>query len=335
MIIFIVLLQTSALMVDGGMQKEDKAAARLEFKVQSQERQAKVREVLEKDRALAIVIGSVSLFVMTLLIIGFALLIYYYSQKRFSGSELIPHTLGNIAPSWTLGDVIRVVILFIFFNYLFSILSYTLSGILSIESLDKRTYMTASTTLMDILALLFVLRFVTVKYSQPIEALGLSLKDIMGNIKIGLYAYIGFLPVLAITFLVVLAMVKITNYDPVPAPVYDLIFKEKRPILLIVISALIAFIGPFIEEVFFRGFLYGALKKRLNVRWAIFLSALVFSTLHTNVLGFVPILALGIFFAYLREKTGSLVPSIAVHVVHNSALTSLMFFIRYITSRIT
>jgi membrane protease YdiL (CAAX protease family) len=68
--------------------------------------------------------------------------------------------------------------------------------------------------------------------------------------------------------------------------------------------------------------------------WAMALSALFFSFLHTNVIGFVPILMLGIFLAYLREKTGSLIPSITVHVIHNTALASVMFLVRELTSKI-
>ena len=113
-----------------------------------------------------------------------------------------------------------------------------------------------------------------------------------------------------------------------PQPIYELIFKEQRPFFLVIISVLVAFIGPAAEEIFFRGFLYSALRKKLNVLWAIVTSALLFSALHTNLLGFLPIMVLGMFLAYLREKTGSLVPSICVHIIHNSALAGLMFLAR-------
>jgi len=79
--------------------------------------------------------------------------------------------------------------------------------------------------------------------------------------------------------------------------------------------------------------LYGALKKSLGVALAVIISGFLFSFLHINLLGFIPIMALGVFLAYMRERTGSLIPSITVHIVHNSAITMMMFFIRDIMSK--
>ena len=90
-------------------------------------------------------------------------------------------------------------------------------------------------------------------------------------------------------------------------------------------------LGPFIEEIFFRGFVYGALKHRFGIRKAIFLSALFFSFLHTNPMGFFPILVLGLLLAYLYEKTGSLIPSITVHMLHNGVLLGLLFIVKEIS----
>ena len=40
---------------------------------------------------------------------------------------------------------------------------------------------------------------------------------------------------------------------------------------------------------------------------------------------------LGAFLAYLYEKTGSLVPAITVHVLHNGAIMFIVFMTREIT----
>jgi membrane protease YdiL (CAAX protease family) len=140
-----------------------------------------------------------------------------------------------------------------------------------------------------------------------------------------------FLPILAILLILIVGIAKVLNYNPPPEPIYELVFEEKRPILLVMISGLATLLGPAIEEVFFRGFLYGALKKNIGILWAILVSSLFFSLLHTNLIGFMPILSLGIFLAYLREKTGSLVPPITVHIIHNTALISFMFLLRRLT----
>jgi len=256
-----------------------------------------------------------------------------YIIKKRRGTEPIPRTLETEAPLWGIGDFIRIAIIFIFLSYTFSAFSYILKLHFSGEGLDRRAGLVASTTFMDFLIFMFVLRFVIVKYKQNISALGISAKRLVKNIMVGVYSYVGFLPILTVLFLTVLVIAKLLNYTPPPEPVYELIFEEKRPYLLVIISCLIALLGPIIEEVFFRGFLYTALRKRAGVLFSILISASLFSLLHTNLLGFVPILALGMLLAYVREKTGSLIPSITIHVIHNTALAGMMFFVRELSSK--
>jgi len=181
--------------------------------------------------------------------------------------------------------------------------------------------------------LFFILRVVIFKNCQSLTALGISAKNIFQNIRVGLYAYIAFLPILIALLFFTIAIARLLDYTPPPQPVYELIFKEDRTFLLVLTSFLIALLGPITEEVLFRGFLYAALKKALGIGLAIIISGFLFSFLHINLLGFIPIMALGVFLAYMRERTGSLIPSITVHIVHNSAITMMMFFIRDIMSK--
>lgn len=85
-------------------------------------------------------------------------------------------------------------------------------------------------------------------------------------------------------------------------------------ILLIVIAA------PISEEVCFRGFLFGGLRKRLPRLAAAFLSALIFGALHaaTGVSAVPPLFVFGFVLALLYERTGSIVPGILLHMLNNS-----------------
>jgi len=76
-------------------------------------------------------------------------------------------------------------------------------------------------------------------------------------------------------------------------------------------------VGPICEEVVFRGFLHQALRKRLKILPGILLSSAIFSFAHLNPLAFIPILLVGIVLAYVFERTHSLVPCIAIHVLNN------------------
>jgi uncharacterized protein len=91
-------------------------------------------------------------------------------------------------------------------------------------------------------------------------------------------------------------------------------------------GTLIVVAAPFSEEIFFRGFMYGGLRRRLPVWAAALIAGAIFGLLHytgPDSIGVVPQLAaLGVILAWLYEQTGSLWPSIILHVVNNSiALT--------------
>jgi len=336
MVIFIIVCQAYALFFSGtyrsSLAARQPSLSREEFKEQIEKRQQAIQDLVKEDPGLATNLGYISLFMLLALMVGCVFLADYLIQKNKYAVERIPQTLEIVTHRWGLDDVVKVVILFVFFNHFFSLLVILGTRLFSLGEIDRRTNIVTTTGLMDILVLLLVLRFVMIRHREGLITLGLSMKNILKNIGVAVYSYIGFLPILAICFFSVVAIARALNYTPPPEPIYELIFEERRSFHLIIISILISLGGPVIEEVFFRGFLYGAIKKRYNVKLAIFLSALFFSFLHTNLLGFIPILTLGIFLAYIREKSGSLIPPITVHIMHNSVLACLMFLVRYLTA---
>jgi uncharacterized protein len=100
--------------------------------------------------------------------------------------------------------------------------------------------------------------------------------------------------------------------------------------LLLIAAAVIA---PFVEELFFRGFLFGVYRKR-QPRWlAYFVSSLLFTVLHLEpnrmnvpqMAGLsVGIFLLALILAWLYEHTGSLFPGMLAHAINNA--TGLILF---------
>lgn len=82
--------------------------------------------------------------------------------------------------------------------------------------------------------------------------------------------------------------------------------------------------APIGEEVFFRGFLYNSLKRRINVPSAIILSGLMFAVVHFGPLAILVIFPMGMLLAYVYEKTKSLWVTICMHAVHNGLSFYLM-----------
>ena len=81
----------------------------------------------------------------------------------------------------------------------------------------------------------------------------------------------------------------------------------------------LAFFGPLLEEVLFRGAIQGALMRYFGRPWpAIILSALVFGIFHMNPIQVVYATLLGIVLGWIYYRTGSLLSVIVGHVLNNS-----------------
>ncbi|MCH8101639.1 MAG: CPBP family intramembrane metalloprotease [Chloroflexi bacterium] len=89
---------------------------------------------------------------------------------------------------------------------------------------------------------------------------------------------------------------------------------------LVLSVAIVGFWGPLTEEIFFRGFVLGGLRKRFGNRGALLLSAGLFALFHIDPTIYVPIFFFGIVLGWLYMHTGSIWPSMAVHIVHNTTI---------------
>ncbi|MGE0142360.1 MAG: lysostaphin resistance A-like protein [Planctomycetota bacterium] len=90
--------------------------------------------------------------------------------------------------------------------------------------------------------------------------------------------------------------------------------------------AAVAILGPWIEEVIFRGFLQTGLQRRFGRVTALAITAVVFGLLHvpngTHLL--IPIALLGALFGVLRESSGGLSAAILAHAIHNGLTVALV-----------
>src|SRR3954469_5172858 len=89
--------------------------------------------------------------------------------------------------------------------------------------------------------------------------------------------------------------------------------------ITVLIGVLVVGVAPPIEEFFFRGFFYGALRTRFGFLAAALLDGLVFGAIHapTGIQAVPPLIALGFSFCLLYEATGSILPGICLHALNN------------------
>ena len=72
-----------------------------------------------------------------------------------------------------------------------------------------------------------------------------------------------------------------------------------------------------IEELAFRGIIFGSLRRALSANETIMVSACMFSILHLSIPGIPHLLVIGLALGYLRSKSGSLYPGMVLHFTHN------------------
>lgn len=93
---------------------------------------------------------------------------------------------------------------------------------------------------------------------------------------------------------------------------------------LIVAGLMVIMVAPVVEEVFFRGFFYRALRSRYPIAIAAVVDGVVFGVIHYDFEGadglllLPPLAVLGLIFCLVYERTGTLYAVIGMHAFNNT-----------------
>jgi membrane protease YdiL (CAAX protease family) len=83
-------------------------------------------------------------------------------------------------------------------------------------------------------------------------------------------------------------------------------------------------IPPVIEELAFRGIMFGALlRAQFSPRETVLLTAFAFALLHLSIPSLVTHVPLGLYFGWLRQRSGSLWPGMLAHACHNAGVLAI------------
>ncbi len=136
----------------------------------------------------------------------------------------------------------------------------------------------------------------------------------------GVGGYLAGLPLVFIAFLLTLGLIKISGAQPTSALDEDFLGPLTGPkIFALWLTA--GVMAPLIEELVFRGALYGHLRRRWNPVLSGAVVGLIFAMVHPQGWTVIPVLAtVGFVLAMLREWRGSLVASFTAHGLHNTAI---------------
>lgn len=87
--------------------------------------------------------------------------------------------------------------------------------------------------------------------------------------------------------------------------------------------------APVGEEIFFRGYVFGAFKRANKVGYGIVISALLFAMAHfSDVYNIPAVFLFGVVLAWAFHRTGSLVTSVVAHAMNNGLAVAVMLFWR-------
>lgn len=105
--------------------------------------------------------------------------------------------------------------------------------------------------------------------------------------------------------------------SPVEQPVVSWLREGSTAVKCTIIFGMII-VAPISEELIFRGFLYNVFKKYAGATSSMIFTALLFSSIHSNIGMFLHFFLIGVSFVWLYEKTKTLWSAIIAHMIYNS-----------------
>lgn len=233
-------------------------------------------------------------------------------------------------PPWSISDILLCIVL----SYL---VLYTLTSLFealvlkdmslefygSLETMDKVVILGLGTTALAFFScFLFWSIILLRRYDLTLSDIGLNrsiskpwvIKSVVGGIIYGHLIY----------FVSVYWLIgSVPDSWQMIGPFYGkLLLHYALPVHLIIVLY-----GSVVEEIFFRGMCYTALKKVCGVKWGILLASIIFTLSHVQNIMEIPMISISIFisglvFSFVYEQSKALLPAMIVHVIVN--VTSLL-----------
>ncbi len=242
---------------------------------------------------------------------------------------LPPRVFGSHA-KWGFTEVAKASILVVFIGIVLNGAGFVLHRILQVK-INANFFMVFHTTVLDLAALYFMIHFVRQKEGMGRLVFGVRAPEgWFREIFMGIKSYFAVIPYFLLALVLLLLFISRWAYEPPPHPLVGVFVQEaeRAPWIVIYSLALACFVGPVVEEVFFRGFLYPVVRKQIGIQWAMVVTAVLFALIHENLFSFLPIFILGLALAYLYEKRGNLLACIALHIFHNTIFITYFFLIK-------
>ncbi len=117
------------------------------------------------------------------------------------------------------------------------------------------------------------------------------------------------------------------EFEQLLEELYGKLLAMRSPTEALFVWVVVALTPGFCEEVLFRGTVQYSFERGMRVRWALLLNGVIFSLFHLNPVTFVPLTMLGVFFAVITWRSGSIGYAVVAHITNNTlAVVALYVF---------
>ena len=199
--------------------------------------------------------------------------------------------------------------------------------IIGSETLKTPLIATIFSVLVYVLSFIFLL--FTFKHIKPLKTpvtrneLGLNnlvtFSDV-GLALIGFFGYLAFSAILTALFSI-FPWFNLTENQPL---LYSTLISPSGKILA-ALTLVVA--GPILEEVIYRGLIYGKLRKKHSLVTSILIVSVLFGFLHGQWNVGVDVFALSVVACLMRETTGTIYAGIILHILKNTIAFYMLFIV--------
>jgi membrane protease YdiL (CAAX protease family) len=128
---------------------------------------------------------------------------------------------------------------------------------------------------------------------------------------------VGWRPLVLGSVVALALSIAVSQFGLEPQGIKEAMDVVREPGMLVLSLAVIAGLAPLVEELVFRGLLYGWVAGRWGTVAAWIVSSLAFAAAHIEPAHIILVLPLALWFGWLRRRTDSLLPSLVAHMVNN------------------
>ena len=129
---------------------------------------------------------------------------------------------------------------------------------------------------------------------------------------------VGWRPIVGGTLVALAVSIGVTQLGVEPEGIKQAMDIAREPPLFMASLMLMGVLAPLVEEMVFRGLLYGWLSGMWGGWSAWIISSICFAAAHLEPAHVLLVLPLGLWLGWLRRRTDSLWPSLVAHMVNNS-----------------